>query len=100
MSRLLSRSRLQSLPPQPPGRAPGWVGVSRGAALGIGLLCLMNLAEQFAAGSRSREVWLYSSDMLPDELSRGLLALCVPSMFLFCIRPALPTFLKLTCVLT
>ena len=100
MSRLLSRSRLQSLPPQPPGRAPGWVGVSRGAALGIGLLCLMNLAEQFAAGSRSREVWLYSSDMLPDEISRGLLALCVPSMFLFCIRPALPAFLKLTCLLT
>lgn len=71
-------------------RQPGWISVSRGAALGFACLLTCNLMEILHYGSSSTENWFCSLRPLPDSLARVLLAMAVPSFFLFALRSAVP----------
>lgn len=90
--------------PQPPAqisstRQPGWIGVSRGAALGFACLLACNLMEILHYGSSSTENWFCSLRPLPDALARVLIAMAVPSFLLFAVRPAVPGPIRNTLLL-
>lgn len=71
-------------------RAPGWIAVTRGAALGMAILIAMNLAEVRTSGTSAVENWMYSLRPLTESMGLALLAVMVPSLLLYVFRPALP----------
>ncbi|MFO0976410.1 MAG: ElyC/SanA/YdcF family protein [Planctomycetaceae bacterium] len=70
--------------------APGWMAVSRGAALGLALLLALNLIEVLTLGTNSVQNWFCSFSPLNQTASTAILAIAVPSLLLFAMRPALP----------
>lgn len=99
MSRPFSRTRNPGLPTGP-GRAPGWMSISRGTAAGMALIYAMNLAEHLVFQTEIRRPWITQSDLLPAELSRVLLAVTIPALLLFAFRPNLPSIVRLAALVT
>ena len=93
--------RAASQPPTqiPLPRQPGWIGVSRGTALGLACLLSCNLMEILHYGSSSTENWFCSLRPLPDAMARVLVAMAVPSFLLFAIRSAVPGPIRNTLLL-
>ena len=75
-------------------RAPGWIAVTRGAALGMAILIALNLAEVRTSGTSAVENWMYSLRPLTESMGLALLALLIPSLLLYVFRPALPGLLR------
>lgn len=69
---------------------PRWLAVSRGAALGLGLLFTLNFLEILHLNSSTAENWFCSLSPLPDRLGLVVLAMAVPSFLLFAVRPGVP----------
>lgn len=97
LGRLLARTR-GPVPVAGSGRAPGWMSISRGAAAGVALICAMNLSEMLVFRTETAAPWLTLSTLLPADLNKGLLALTIPALLLFAVRPNLPSVLRLTCL--
>ena len=75
-------------------RAPGWIAVTRGAALGMAILIALNLAEVRTSGTSAVENWMYSLRPLTESMGSALLAVMIPSLLLYVFRPALPGLLR------
>ena len=69
---------------------PGWLAVSRGAALGFCCLVSFNFLEILHLNTSSVENWFCSLKPIPETFARVVLAMAVPSFALFAFRPALP----------
>lgn len=70
--------------------APGWMAVSRGAALGLAVLLALNLVEVLTLGTSSVQNWFCSFHPLNQTAGTAILAVAIPSLLLFVMRPALP----------
>lgn len=75
-------------------RAPGWIAVTRGAALGMAILIALNLAEVRTSGTSAVENWMFSLRPLTESMGLALLAMLIPSLLLYVFRPALPGLLR------
>ncbi len=72
------------------GPAPGWLAVSRGAALGLSALIVFNLLEVFTYSTSPVENWFVSFHPLPPPIALTVLTMAATALILFAIRPALP----------
>lgn len=70
--------------------APGWIGVSRGAALGIAMITTLNLLEVFAFNTSAVNNWLCNFRMLTQPLCLALLAMLATASLMYSMKPALP----------
>lgn len=70
--------------------APGWMAVSRGAALGLCSLITLNLLEIQISGTNPAENWLCSFHPLTSPLATTILAMGATSFLLFAMQPRLP----------
>ncbi len=75
--------------------APGWMAVSRGAALALAVIAALNLVEVLAMGTSSVQNWFCSFAPLNQAVSTSILAIAAPSLLLFMLRPALPSPVQL-----
>lgn len=75
--------------------APGWMAVSRGAALALAIIAGLNLVEILAMGTSSVQNWFCSFAPLNQAFSTSILAIAAPSLLLFTLRPALPSPVQL-----
>lgn len=76
--------------PEQPAFAPGWLAVSRGAALGLGMFMLLNAAERRLFEIQSAQTWLCSFAPLDPRIVLVLLALGGTAFGLFAARPDIP----------
>ncbi len=70
--------------------APGWIGVSRGAALGIAMITTLNLLEVFAFNTSAVNNWLCNFRMITQSLCIALLAMLATASLMYSMKPALP----------
>lgn len=70
--------------------APGWIGVSRGAALGIAVITTLNLLEVFAFSTSAIHNWLCDFRMITQPLSIAVLAMLATATLMYSVKPALP----------
>lgn len=87
----------KAIPPMktsPSDRAPGWIAVTRGAALGMAALVALNLAEVQVLGTSAVDNWLVSLRPLSETLGVVALAAMIPCLLLYVVRPALPGVLR------
>ncbi len=70
--------------------APGWISVSRGAALGIATIMAFNLLEVFAYDTSAVNNWLCNFRMITQPLSIAILAMMATALLMYSMRPALP----------
>lgn len=64
--------------------------MSRGAALGLAVLLALNLVEVLTLGTSSVRNWFCSFHPLNQTAGIAILAISIPSLLLFVMRPALP----------
>ena len=83
-------------PSHPPARrtatqsAPGWISVSRGAALGISMISAFNLCEVLQCQTSAVTNWLCNFRMISQPLCIALLAMLATALLMYSIKPALP----------
>ena len=70
--------------------APGWIAVSRGAALGITFITTLNLLEVFAFNTSAVNNWLCNFRMITQPLSIALLTMLATATLMYSVKPALP----------
>ena len=70
--------------------APGWISVSRGAALGITIITAFNLLEVFTYNTSAVNNWLCNFRMVTQPLSIAILAMLATALFMYSMKPALP----------
>ena len=70
--------------------APGWISVSRGAALGIAIITSFNLLEVFAYNTSAVNNWLCNFRMVTQPLSIAILAMMATALLMYSMKPALP----------
>ncbi|MBC7967097.1 MAG: YdcF family protein [Fuerstia sp.] len=70
--------------------APGWIGVSRGTALGIAIITTLNLLEVFAFSTSAVHNWLCDFRMITQPLSIAILAMLATATLMYSVKPALP----------
>jgi len=70
--------------------APGWISVSRGAALGIAIIAAFNLLEVFAYDTSAVNNWLCNFRMVTQPLSIAILAMMATALLMYSMKPALP----------
>jgi len=70
--------------------APGWMAVSRGAALGLSCLLMLNLMEVFVYSTSAAENWLTNLQPLTQSAGIASMAMFATSLLMFALRPALP----------
>jgi len=70
--------------------APGWINVSRGAALGIGVIATFNLIEVFAFNTSAVDNWLCNFRMITQPLSIAILSMLATALLLYSMKPSLP----------
>ena len=70
--------------------APGWIGVSRGAALGIAVITTLNLLEIFAFGTGAVNNWLCNFRMITQPLCIAILTMLATASLMYAVKPALP----------
>jgi len=70
--------------------APGWIGVSRGAALGIAIVTTLNLLEVFAFNTSAVNNWLCNFRMITQPLCIAILTMLATASFMYSVKPALP----------
>lgn len=73
-----------------PVDAPGWISVSRGAALGLACIISLNLLEVFAFNTSAIHNWLCDFRMVPQPLCVVVLSMLATAFVLFSIRPVMP----------
>jgi vancomycin permeability regulator SanA len=82
--------------PSPPSRrfadlpAPGWMAVCRGAALGLCVLVVLNLAEIIVHSTSAVDNWFCNLQPMPNQVALAVLAMAATCLLLFAVRPALP----------
>lgn len=72
------------------GPAPGWMGVARGAALGLACLLTLNLMEVLVHGTSAVENWFCSLQPLTQPMCIATIAMAATSLLLFSMKPGLP----------
>lgn len=72
------------------GPAPGWMAVSRGAALGLSVLMALNLMEVFVHSTSSVTNWLTNLRPLTQPIGITILAMAATSLLMFAMKPELP----------
>ncbi len=70
--------------------APGWIGVSRGAALGIAMITTLNLLEVFAFNTSAVQNWLCNFRMITQPLCIAILTMLATAALMYSVKPALP----------
>jgi len=70
--------------------APGWISVSRGAALGIAIITTFNLLEVFAFNTSAVSNWLCNFRMITQPLCIAILAMLATAMLMYSVKPGLP----------
>jgi len=70
--------------------APGWMAVSRGAALGLSCLVMLNLMEVFVYSTSAADNWLTNLQPLTQSAGIACMAMFATSLLMFALRPALP----------
>lgn len=70
--------------------APGWISVSRGAALGIAIITAFNLLEVFAYDTSAVNNWLCNFRMITQPLGIAILAMMATALLMYSMKPALP----------
>ena len=70
--------------------APGWIGVSRGAALGIAIITTLNLLEVFAFNTSAVNNWLCNFRMITQPLCMAILTMLATATLMYSVKPALP----------
>ncbi len=70
--------------------APGWISVSRGAALGIAIITTLNLLEVFAFNTSAVNNWLCNFRMITQPLCIAILAMLATAMLMYSVKPGLP----------
>ena len=70
--------------------APGRMAVSRGAALGLSCLLMLNLMEVFVYSTSAAENWLTNLQPLTQSAGIASMAMFATSLLMFALRPALP----------
>jgi vancomycin permeability regulator SanA len=80
--------------------APGWIGVSRGAALGLACIAAFNLFEIFAFNTSAVHNWLLSFRMIAQPLCIAVLSMLATALFMYAMKPGLPgaVWLATTCL--
>ena len=89
-----SQGNRSSVPPIPQ-TAPGWLAVSRGAALFLGLFTLLNLVGEVKHPGFDANLWWIDLRPLSQQQAQGLLALTGAVLMLFAMKPNLPTVIQL-----
>ena len=64
--------------------------MTRGSALGLACLMMLNLLETFVHGTSSVENWFCSLQPLTQPLCKAVLAMTATSLLMFSMRPGLP----------
>ncbi|MCA9010814.1 MAG: YdcF family protein [Planctomycetaceae bacterium] len=84
-----------------PPNAPGWIGVSRGAALGVAWITVFNLVEIFAFNTSAIHNWLCNFRMLTQPLCISVLSMLATALFIYAVKPGLPgsVWLATTCLI-
>jgi len=72
------------------GPAPGWLAVSRGAALGFSGLLVLNLLEVFVHSTSAVQNWFTRLDPLTQPVGITVLSMAATALLMFAMRPALP----------
>jgi vancomycin permeability regulator SanA len=72
------------------GSAPGWLAVSRGAALGLSCLLVLNLLEVFVYSTSAVENWFTNLQPLTQPVGITVLAMAATALVMFSLKPALP----------
>jgi vancomycin permeability regulator SanA len=72
------------------GPAPGWLAVSRGAALGLSCLLVLNLLEVFVHSTSAVQNWFTHLDPLTQPVGITVLSMSATALLMFAMRPALP----------
>ena len=70
--------------------APGWINVSRGAALGLALITAFNLIEVLALNTSAVDNWLCNFRVMTQPLCIAILAMLATALLMYSITPALP----------
>jgi len=70
--------------------APGWIGVSRGAALGIAIITTLNLLEVFAFNTSAVNNWLCNFRMITQPLCIAILTMLATALLMYSVKPGLP----------
>ena len=70
--------------------APGWISVSRGAALGICIITSFNLCEVFACHTSAVTNWLCNFRMISQPLCITVLAMLATALLMYSVKPGLP----------
>ena len=70
--------------------APGWIGVSRGAALAIAIVTTLNLLEVFAFNTSAVNNWLCNFRMITQPLCIAILTMLATASLMYSVKPALP----------
>ena len=70
--------------------APGWIGVSRGAALAIAIITTLNLLEVFAFNTSAVNNWLCDFRMITQPLCIAILTMLATALLMYSLKPALP----------
>ncbi len=70
--------------------APGWISVSRGAALGISIVAAFNLCEVLQCQTSAVTNWFCNFRMIPQPLCLAVLAMLATALLMYSIKPALP----------
>lgn len=71
-------------------RAPGWMAACRGAALGLAVLCGLNLLDVFVHATSSVQNWFCDLAPLTQPMGVAVLAMAATALLLFAMHPSLP----------
>lgn len=69
---------------------PGWINVSRGAALGLALITAFNLTEVLALNTSAVNNWLCDFRVMTQPLCIAILAMLATALLMYSITPTLP----------
>lgn len=78
--------------------APGWISVSRGAALGLCLIATFNLCEVFACNTSAVTNWLCNFRMMTQSMSIAVLAMLATALLMYSMKPALPGSVRMATI--
>ena len=70
--------------------APGWMAVSRGSALGLSCLMVLNLLEVFVHSTSIVENWFSNLQPLTQPVGITVMAMSAVALLMYSMRPALP----------
>jgi hypothetical protein len=70
--------------------APGWINVSRGAALGLAVITTFNLIEVYAFNTSAVNNWLCNFRMMTQPFCIAILAILATALLMYSMKPALP----------